>query len=187
VTDASERLQRLVALKVVKDETTRLYAAALKEDVGLTPGSKLMVYSPVDGKKLGAVSMSDPDEKPAITDEKAFAAWAEKTYPDDVEWDFEITGTHEQVCDVLYQHAPNLVKRIAKPTSHFKVRVLEDSQEYGAPVGPAGELDVPGMAMLKGEPRMSCLAAKEALPSVARLMREHLPLELLAGGPEDAA
>lgn len=183
-----ERMQRLVALKVVKDETSRLYADALKEDTGLTPGSKLMVYSPVDGKKLGAVSMSDPDEKPVITDEKVFAAWVEKTYPDDIEWDFEIVGTHEQVCDVLFNHAPALVKRIAKVTPHFRARVLEESLEHGAPVGPGGELDLPGVAMLKGEPRVSCLAAKEALPSVARLMREHLPLELLAGpDPEDAA
>lgn len=180
-----DRLLRLAALAVVSGETKKLYDAA-REDTDLPAGHRGTVRSPIDQSKIAVVSVSDPDPKPRIADERAFAEWAEQTYPDDVEWDFAITGTHEQVADVLYNHAPHLVKRIAKATPHLRARVLEDSQDAGAPVGPGGEADVPGVVMDQGVPKLTVAPVKGALPVVHQLMRERLPLELLAD-PDGAA
>lgn len=181
----NENLLRLAALAVVSGETKKLYDAA-REATEMEAGARMPVRSPIDGTKLAVVSMSDPDPKPRIADERAFAAWVEKTYPDDVEWDFEIVGTHEQVAAALYEHAPELVKRVAKVTPHFRARVLEDSTDRGVVVGPGGEVDVPGVVMDQGVPSLRVSPAKDAMPAVVELMRERMPLELLAGG-DDAA
>jgi hypothetical protein len=183
---SDDNLLRLATLAVVSGATRQLYNDAHGSTV-LEAGSKVTVRSPIDGSRIGTVSMSDPDPKPRIADERAFAAWAETTYPDDVEWDFAVLGSHEQVAAVLYEHAPELVQRIAKVTPHLRARVLEDSAEHGVPVGPGGELDVPGVVMDQGVPSLRVSPAKGALPVVLQLVRERLPLELLAGGPEDAA
>ncbi|MFJ1765021.1 hypothetical protein ACIOD2_32170 [Amycolatopsis sp. NPDC088138] len=182
---SDDNLLRLATLAVVSGATKELYDDARK-NTALEAGARVSVRSPLDGEKIGTVSMSDPDPKPRISDERAFADWAEKTYPDDVEWDFAILGSHEQVAAVLYEHAPELVKRIAKVSPHFRARVLEDSTDAGMPVGPGGEADVPGVSMSSGVPSLRVVPAKGALPVVIELMRERMPLELLAGG-DDAA
>lgn len=181
----TDDLLRLATLAVVAGETKKLYDAA-RDSADLQPGHRGTVRSPIDQSKIAVVSVSDPDPKPRVADERAFAQWAEKTYPDDVEWDFAIVGTHEQVAAVLYEHAPELVKRIAKVTPHLRARVLEDSLDAGCPRGPGGEADVPGVVMDEGVPRLTCVPVKGALPVVYQLMRERLPLELLAD-PEGAA
>lgn len=180
-----DNLLRLATLAVVSGATRQLYNDA-HSNTTMEAGSKVTVRSPIDGARIGTVSMSDPDPKARIADERAFAEWAETTYPDDVEWDFQVIGTHEQVATVLYEHAPHLVKRIAKVTPHLKKRVLEDSNYTGVVVGPGGEADVPGVVMDQGVPSLRVSPAKDALPAVLQLVRERLPLELLAGG-DDAA
>lgn len=184
----NENLLRLVALKVVSDQTKKLYDTTREtEGEGMEPGQRMPVKSPIDGTKLGTVSMSDPKPTARISDRGAFTAWAEQSYPDDVEWDFEIVGTHEQVAALLYEHAPELVKRVAKVTPRLLKTVLEGSSQFGDPVGPSGELDIPGVVVETGQPRVSCLPADGALPAVYQLMRDRLPLELLAADPDGVA
>lgn len=184
----TEQLLRLSALKVLSDKFKKLYdEARAEESAGITRGSTIMVYSPVDGEKLGAVSMSDPKTTARIADQNAFAAWAARLYPDDVEFEFEIIGSHQEVVAVLYEHAGHLLKRTSRVSPKLVKQVTACSAEVKEPAGPNGELDVPGVVVETAESRLSCLPASGALPTVMALVRERLPLELLAADTSDGA
>lgn len=61
-------------------------------------------YAIVDGDKIGTVSVSSPEVKPAITDPAAFTAWVKANKPDAIE---------ETVAD-WYKATANLAAVIAK-------------------------------------------------------------------------
>ncbi|MEV6879144.1 hypothetical protein [Amycolatopsis sp. NPDC051128] len=139
---------KVAALRMVSDRAVAAYESvrAAAEKV-LPRGARWPVE--VDGVKVGTVSRSAPGKVAQVTDEAAFTAWAKAHYPDDIVPEIDIIGTDEQVKAALYEHerSRDLVKLREKVKPSLRARVMEASAKYGAPAGPDGELDIPGITV----------------------------------------
>lgn len=186
---SDELILRVGGLKLLSDRAKKAYDAAraeLEHEMGR--GDRRIAYSPIDKTKIAAVSMSDPKTTARVADEKAFGAWAATHYPDDIEWDFDVIGSHQEVVAVLYDHAPHLLRRVSKVSPELVKSVTHASAQTGEATGPNGELDVPGVAVETKAAVVSCLPADGGWAAVLELVRAgHMPLELLAAPTEGAA
>lgn len=142
-----------------------------------------------DGTKVGTVSRSAPGKVAQVTNPEAFLGWAKTNYPGDVEPELEIVGTSEQVKAALYEHARDLVKAKEVVSQSLRATVIEASSAYGAPAGPNGELDVPGIAVTQSAPgRVSFLPADGAYDVLAELVRSgKVPQPDLLADPDATA
>lgn len=161
----------VAVLRVLSMHTKDRYDQA-RADVEdhMNVGDRRMVRSPLDGTKLGAVYMTDPKPVAAIVDEPAFTAWMQDTYPDRVETEYQIVGSDAEVIAVLFEHAPRLLKRTTRVTSSARKELLTDSVKVGQPVGPGGELDVPGVEVKQGRGFVACKPTDDALLAVYELV-----------------
>jgi hypothetical protein len=169
---APDPLLPVAVLKTLSSHTKDRYELARAEAADLIgPGDRRIVRSPLDNAKLGAVYMTDPPAKAVLTDEAELVAWlTAHGYDDRVESRYEVTGTAEQVEQVLFEHAPELLSRRAKLTSAAKQELLTDATAVGQAIGPGGEVDVPGIAIHKGEPVVACKPDPDALLAVYELV-----------------
>lgn len=110
----------------------------------LDNGDSVTLRSP-DGVKLGKAVCTDPNPVAVVSDKDALTAWLHETYPDQVETTEEVSGDTSAVLEVLREHAPHLVVRTSRLAKGAIPDVLAASAEAGAPVGPGGEVDVPGV------------------------------------------
>ncbi|GHG97438.1 hypothetical protein ACFORH_42805 [Amycolatopsis roodepoortensis] len=163
----------VAGLKYLSDRTTEEYAAArLKAESEVTKGSRIAVYAP-DGTKLGALSRSAPEKTAGVGDAGAFLDWVKEHHPDKIEFDLEIVGSDEKVKAVLYEHAKELVKPVEKVSPAFRASVLEASTAYGAPAGPGGELDVPGIVVSANAPTVVSFKPSDgSRHAIVELLRE---------------
>lgn len=178
---------KVAALKVVSDYTKEAYDESRKRiATAMERGDRKMARA--GGVKLGAVSMSDPKPVARITDEQALTSWVLDNYPDAMESGYEVIGSLREIVDVLFEHAPHLLRKVARVDQDWLKAVRLESAKLGAVVGPGGEVDVPGLEVFTPDPVVSCKPSEEALPAVVELFRSRqLSLESLGELPGGAA
>lgn len=132
----------------------------------LEPGTKMTARSPLTGAKLGSVWVTDPDPAATVTDRTALDAWIAATYPEKTRE--TITDTAEALA-VLREHAPELIG--TEVPDWARAEVTRASDAAGAPVGPGGELDVPGVELRDKKPTVSQKAAAGAGDEIESLVR----------------
>jgi hypothetical protein len=182
VSSNDELAVRVAALKVISDLTSECYNEA-RAELGkrMQRGDRLMARSPLDGApKIGAVTLSDPKTVAQISDARAFGAWVAENYPDRMERDYEIVGSHQEVAAVLFENAPHLLRPVVKPDPELVKQVRQDSAKLGCPIGPSGEADVPGVVVSTPDGVVACKPDPDALAAVIDLFRaDKLTLESL--------
>lgn len=131
--------------KVVKkaNDNARVAAGHLLDD-----GEGVPLRTP-SGMKVGQAKRTDPERKATVTGPAALDAWIRKNYPDQVEETEEVSPDTDAVLAVLRQHAPELVVRTSRVAARMVPDVLAASEAAGEPMGPDGELDVPGVQVEK--------------------------------------
>jgi hypothetical protein len=172
MTDQDELMLRVAALKVLSDFTKAEYDGARAEAAKvMTPGDRRQVRSPLDGSKIGPVSMSDPKSMSVVTDEPALTEWMTERYPEHVESGYKIIGSDPEVMSVLFAHAPHLLRRTQRVRRDVLMQLHADAVRLGTPVGPGGEVDMPGVEIQEREPVVSCRPDPEtALLAVMELV-----------------
>jgi hypothetical protein len=180
----NELALRVAALRALRDQAGQAFDDAKTElETSMEKGDTLAVFSPIDRTEIGSVSKSKPKPAARISDLTAFAAWVGERHPDEVTSSYEVTGTTKQVTDVLFVHAPHLIRRVPKVNPALVAQILTQSSKLGEPVGPEGETDVPGIVVETADGRLSCRVTEDAFAAVLALIRAgRMPLELLAGG-----
>jgi hypothetical protein len=151
----TEAFHRLV-LGIVKKRVTKAYNDAHADNTFLRRGDRLTITDPFnDDVKIGTVSKTDPDDTAEVTDPAAFRDWMATHYPENVRHQRHITGPMDEVVAVLAEHAPHLLSEEAVEVRPWaRDEVLRKSVTAGVPVGPGGELDVPGVTVKKGKPTL---------------------------------
>lgn len=179
----NELALRVAALRALRDRAGQAFDDAKTElETSMEKGDTLAVFSPIDRTEIGSVSKSKPKPAARIFNPDAFAAWVGEHHPDEVTSEYEITGTAKQVVDILFAHAPHLIRRVPKVNSKLISQVLTQSSKLGEPVGPEGETDVPGIVVETAEGRLSCRITDDAFAAVLAMVQAgRMPLELLAG------
>lgn len=163
---------RVAALKIVADMSRDAYnQARATAAAAMQCGDRLMGRSPLDGAKIGAVTKTDPKPVCRITDQSALTDWVAEHYPNHVEFDFDVIGSDQEVKSVLFEHAPHLLRRTRTIAADLLRQLREDSAAIGAPVGPGGEADIPGLVVETPEGTVSCRPDPEAFSAVAELVR----------------
>lgn len=187
----TDEVLRTAALKVVADYAQSCYNQARAEMAAtMEKGDRLTARSPLDGSKLGSVSKTDPKPVALITDEKAFTEWMLANYPDSVAYDFDVIGGDQEVKAVLFEHAPELLRRKTIPSPELVKRIRHDSIQLGTPIGPNGEAEIDGLEVKIPEGDVRCRPEEGALVAVIELFRagrlslEELVLPQLPAGAE---
>lgn len=122
--------------------------ARAKADGILDEGSSVTLYSPL-GAKIGKALVTDPVPTAVVTNQAQLNAWLRDTYPDQIVNTEEVSPDTKAVLAVLRKHAPELIVRTSRLADRMVPDVLAASAEAGEPMGPDGELDVPGVAVNK--------------------------------------
>lgn len=161
----------VAVLKVLSAHTKDRYEKAREEAEGqLGQGDRHIVRSPLDGTKLGAVYMTDPKPVAAIVDEQALTEWMAEHYKTRVESTYDIVGSEREVLDVLFEHAPRLLKRRTRLTVAARKELLSEAVKLGQVVGPGGEAEVPGVEVRQTEGYVACKPTDDALLAVYELV-----------------
>jgi|SRR6267142_1895368 len=179
----NELALRVAALRALRDQADQAFNDAKAElEKAMEKGDTLAVFSPIDRTEIGSVSKSKPKPAARVVDQDAFAAWVGEHYADEVSSAYEVIGTPRQVAEVLFTHAPKLIRRVSKVSPALTSQVLVQSSKLGEPVGPEGETDIPGIVVETADGRLSCRVTDDAFAAVLALIRAgRMPLELLAG------
>lgn len=136
----------------------------------LDKGDRVSVRSPLDGSKIGTVSMTDPAPKARVSDQAALDGWVSERYPEKVVVSEDITDARAAV-EVLRQHAPHLLAEVRYVPDWAVGEVLRASEQAGAPVGPGGEVEVPGVEVEPQPGRLQYRPGKEAAELVEQLVQ----------------
>lgn len=160
----------VAVLKVLSEHTGQRYDEA-RADAARTmaQGDRRIVRSPLDGAKLGAVYMTDPTPKLVITDRALLTEWYEQHYPEAMEDGYEVAGSDAEVIDVLFAHAPHLLRTVHRIAGSALSALRKESSALGQVVGPGGELDVPGVEIERSEGTVGCRPDPAALAAVQKL------------------
>lgn len=143
-----ELLAAAVATALAKMVKAAGDEARAKADGILDEGASVTLYSPL-GAKLGKALVTDPEASAVVTDRNLLNSWLVHAYPDQVETVEAISPDTDAVMAVLEKHAPELIIRFQRPIDRMVPDVLAASSEAGVPMGPDGELEVPGVAVTK--------------------------------------
>jgi hypothetical protein len=131
--------------KMVKAAGDRARLAAAED---LDDGESVTLRSP-SGAKLGKALRTDPENVATVTNAAELHAWIRKHYPDQVRTTEEPSPDTAAVLAVLRRHAPGLIVRTSRIADRMVPDVLAASAAAGEPAGPDGELDVPGVTVVK--------------------------------------
>ena len=126
----------------VRDDTRKAAEGKLDD------GASVTLYTPLGGK-LGKATCSDPAKKVAITSRADFDAAIRAKHPEKVLALDEVSPDRSAVLAVLREHAPELVVTTSVVDPLFMQDVLNASLDAGEPMWPDGELDVPGLEVVK--------------------------------------
>jgi hypothetical protein len=163
---------RVAALKVVADYAKDCYETARKGMAGsMEKGDRLTARSPIDGSKIASVSKTEPRKVAVVFDQEAFTKWLLANYPESVGYDFDITGSDQEVKSVLFEHAPHLLRRRVVPSPELVKRIKQDSVQLGVPIGPNGEAEIDGFRVDEPEGDVRVRADEGALVAVVELFR----------------
>lgn len=166
-------LTELATIELVIDALQqRSQTIRTKVAAGMRPGNRLHAVSPLDESvHLGTISMTKPDRQAYISDKAAFADWVKKTYPDKVRNDFKVIASDKEVISALYLHKREYLGDNPIVDSDFENDVRAKSKEFGKPVGPNNELDVPGVSVQTPKAVLRCLPDPAAASEVIALLQ----------------
>lgn len=132
-----------IALLTSADKADRAALAA-----GMRARSRTVVVSPLDeDASIAEITKTKVDYKAKVTDEQALVAWLADRYPVFVESWWRITGRPDEVVDALLLHAPDLIEERQRVKDWALKELFAPCELAKAPVGPGGELDMPGVAV----------------------------------------
>lgn len=161
---------RLAALKVLKDYIEACYSQARGEAARtMKRGERLVARSPVDDQKIAVIPMSDPSQVAEVVDQQALTDWLSENYPEMVVSGYKVIGSQAEIVQVLFQHAPHLIKRTQAVQLEALHEIRRTSAALGQPVGPRGELDMPGIKVTLPDPVVTCRPTEDALAIVRDL------------------
>lgn len=158
-------------MKVLKDYVTAAYDEAREDLKGqLSKGDRLTARSPIRDEKIGSVWLTDPEYVARVVDPAALLSWVEMHYPEHVHRPYRVVASEEQIRTLLFEHAPDWLKREEAVRPAFVAELLKSAATMGVPVGPGGEADVPGIEVKVRDGVVTCRPDKEkALPLVLEL------------------
>lgn len=170
---------RLAALRVLIDYLQEQYVHARTEAAAaMKRGERLVARSPLDDDvKIAVIPKSDPKPIVSIVDEPALVAWMLEHYPDKVASGYQIVGSTKEVVAALFTHAPHLLRRSRVLNLETIGELKATAAAIGQPIGPGGELDIPGIEIRNPEGIVTCRPAGGAL-AVIRDLHEQGVLEL---------
>lgn len=161
---------KLAALKVLSDYTTQCYLIARAEAARtMKRGERLVARSPVDDQKIAVIPMSDPKTVATVVDEPALTEWLKEHYPEKVISGYKVTGTQAEVVNVLFEHAPHLIRRTEAIQLEALHEIRRTSAALGQPIGPGAELDIPGIEVTTPDPVVTCRPTEDALAIIKDL------------------
>lgn len=170
----NELALKVAALKVLSDYALKAYNEARDEIAkSMGRGDRIQVRSPRDDVKLGPVWKTDPKPHAEVVDGGALLSWFQEHYPEKVGSVYKVSGTDNEVIDALFRFAPHLLSKATaiKPDALRELRA--DSVALGQPIGPAGEADVPGLAVCTPEAVVQCKPDPDtALTAVIQLVQD---------------
>lgn len=170
--ELAELVQRAAYLKVISAFTEARYDEARAQlSKRMNRGDRLIARSPLDDSKVGAVYVTDPKPTCRITDATALRVWMFQHYPELCESGYQVIGSDKEVIDVLFEHAPHLLRRVQQVSSDALRELKAASVALGQPVGPGCEADVPGLEVHTPDPVVACKPTDTALQSVMDLYR----------------
>jgi len=152
----TELAERLLLLSALEKRVAAMKAETQAELKATVPPGTTLKPSLGPGEQLGTVSFTLSNLRASVADMDAWAAWAEKNYPQNVSMVLV-------VADWLTEKA------------------LALSTKAGRPVGPGGELDPPGITLRPTAPYVSARPKPEAMPALWAQIRDRLP-ELTEAG-----
>lgn len=168
--NADEVIIRTAVLKVISDFTKTAYNdQRVASRLHLAEGDRKIARSPLDGSKLGAVYVTDPKPECHVTDPAALTEWMFEHYPELTETGYEIAGSDAEVIDVLFQHAPHLLRPYRRVRSDDMRELRGNAIALGAPIGPGSEADIPGLEVHHPEGVVTCKPDPGALRAVMDL------------------
>lgn len=160
----------MVALKHAADTITptqkqlRATAAELLD-------AKDRVTAVVDGVPVGTITKAAPKPVVSVVWEQ-FTPWMLANWPDRVEQGWSVNPSHvDTAIAVLREHAPELLVRTEQVAPYALSEVVKLSEAAGRPVGPGGELDVPGIIVTTPEGSVSARIEPGAGDLIAELWR----------------
>jgi len=154
------------------DEERGKQAAAMKR------GDRLSGRDPRDDSKLSLVTLTDPKPRVDVTSITELTQWLADEYPELTENVTTIIGSDAEVKEVLFQHAPELLRQ----TRQIKPDALRELKAacvtLGHVMGPGGEAKVPGLEVRTPDPVLQCRPVEDSLPRLLALFREgHIDLD----------
>lgn len=164
---------KVATLKVISAFTTEKYNEARREIAEVMErGDRKMARSPIDNAKIGAITLSDPKPTAQVSDLDKLTAWLAEHYPDSLVMGYEVCGSEEQVRRVLFEHAPEMLRKVKKIRPGDLLELRQTAAMVGRPMGPGGEADMPGITVDTPPPVVSCKPDEtNALAAVLDLFR----------------
>lgn len=173
MTTEDDLVLRAAALKAISDYTAARYKDA-RDELAKTMGrgDRKIARSPLDDtSKLGAVYVTDPKPQALITDQQALTDWMVEHYPDATETGYEIAGSDAEVIAVLFEHAPELLRRVRRVNADHMRELRAGAVSLGTPIGPGGEVDIPGIEVHRPDGVVTCRPDDEAMHAVVALFK----------------
>ena len=171
-TTQHDLVTRVAILKVIADYTKDRYDE-LRAEAGdaMGQGDRTIARSPLDQSKLGAVYVTDPKPVCRVTDLAALTDWMCEHYPLLTDQGYEICGSDREVIDVLFEHAPHLLRQVRRIKADDMRELKAGAVALGQPMGPGGEADVPGIEVEQPPGVVTCKPTETAFQSVMDLHR----------------
>lgn len=124
----------------------------------------------VGGETVATVGKTSPKRTARVDDEPKLLAWMQEHYPECIDA-IPYVEDMPRVIAALELHAPHLVhyREAVDPT--MVPKLLAAAEEVGAPVGPGGEADVPGITVDTPEGTVAVYLDKANAPLIEHLIK----------------
>lgn len=165
---------RVAAHSLAASWHTEAYKAIRGDaDKVMDRGDRKIVYAPDGVTKLGAVTKTAPKKTAQIADVGALLEWVREHYPKAIEADADITAPEDEVKAFLWQNGGrHLMTARDRVAPKLRAEILEASNLAKAPIGPGGEMDVPGVIIAEeASSRVSFLPDSDASAVIVELVR----------------
>ncbi|MFC0546899.1 hypothetical protein [Kutzneria chonburiensis] len=161
----------MVVLKFVADKINpAVRELRAKAGAALDARDRVTALGP-GGEVLGTITKSAPKPVAEVTDVEAFTAWMDAHWPDRVEHGATIVPSMmDTAIAALRTYAPHVLRHHQAVLPWALAEVLRTSEAAKQPVGPGGELDVPGVTVTTATGTVSTRIDAEALPVLAELL-----------------
>lgn len=85
---------------------------------------------------------------------------------------YKVIGSQAEVVEVLFRHAPHLIKRVVALQIEALHELKRSSAALGQPCGPGAEMDIPGVKVTLPDPVVTCRPTEEAFDIIRHLHAE---------------